>query len=146
MHGKEFMLDVIRTYFAVVTLINVVMFILGNYIAPENRFGYDAFATPLIYGAAGTLPNIMMYSKKELGVKELIFRKVLQFILIEIIVLFVAFYNQSDEWTQPGIIFAVAVSVLVIYVISSLIDWLQNLVSARKMTEDLVRFQESVKG
>ena len=66
MHGKEFVIDFIRTYFSVVALINVAILIMGLQIAPDSRFGYDAFAAPLIYGAAGTLPNIVMYSKRQL--------------------------------------------------------------------------------
>lgn len=146
MHGKEFVIDFIRTYFSVVALINVAILIMGLQIAPDSRFGYDAFAAPLIYGAAGTLPNIVMYSKRELKVKELLFRKIVQFILIEVVVLFVAFYNQIDVAKQPKIIITVAISIFVVYVIASLIDWIQNSISAKQMTVELVKFQESARG
>lgn len=146
MHGKEFVIDFIRTYFSVVTLINVAILIMGLQIATDSRFGYDAFAAPLIYGAAGTLPNIVMYSKRELKVKELLFRKIVQFILIEVVVLFVAFYNQIDVAKQPKIIITVAISIFVVYVIASLIDWIQNSISAKQMTVELVKFQESARG
>lgn len=146
MHGKEFVIDFIRTYFSVVALINVAILIMGLQIAPDSRFGYDAFAAPLIYGAAGTLPNIVMYSKRELKVKELLFRKIVQFILIEVVVLFVAFYNQNDVVKQPKIIIPVAISIFVVYVITSLIDWIQNSISAKQMTAELVKFQESARG
>jgi len=145
MHGKEFFIDVIRTYFSVVTLINVAMLIMGLHIFPDSRFGYEAFAAPLIYGAAGTLPNIVMYSKRELKVKELLFRKILQFILIEVVVLFVAFGNQSETVKQPQVIISVAISILVIYIIASIVDWIQNSISAKKITVDLIRFQEENK-
>lgn len=146
MHGKEFVIDFIRTYFSVVTLINVAILIMGLQIATDSRFGYDAFAAPLIYGAAGTLPNIVMYCKRELKVKELLFRKIVQFILIEVVVLFVAFYNQIDVAKQPKIIITVAISIFVVYVIASLIDWIQNSISAKQMTVELVKFQESARG
>ena len=146
MHGKEFVIDFIRTYFSVVALINVAILIMGLQIAPDSRFGYDAFAAPLIYGAAGTLPNIVMYSKRELKVKELLFRKIVQFILIEVVVLFVAFYNQIDVAKQPKIIITVAISIFVVYVIASLIDWIQNSISAKQMTAELMKFQENARG
>ena len=142
MHGKEFVIELIRTYFSVVTLVNVVILIMGLQMAPDSRFGYDAFAAPLIYGAAGTLPYMVMYSKRELKVKELLFRKILQFILIEITVLFAAFYNHTEIWKKPEIIISVAISILVIYVIASLIDWIQNSIFARQMTVELMKFQE----
>lgn len=146
MHGKEFVIDFIRTYFSVVALINVAILIMGLQIAPDSRFGYDAFAAPLIYGAAGTLPNIVMYSKRELKVKELLVRKIVQFILIEVLVLFAAFYNKTDLVKRPEIIIPVAISIFVIYVIAGLIDWIQNSVSAKQMTAELMKFQENAKG
>ena len=139
MHGKEFVIELIRTYFSVVTLVNAVILIMGLQMAPNRSFGYDAFAAPLIYGAAGT---IVMYSKRELKVKELLLRKILQFILIEITVLFAAFYNQTEIWKKPEIIISVAISIFVVYVIASLIDWIQNSISARQMTAELMKFQE----
>lgn len=144
MHGKEFLLDCLRTFFTVVTLINVVMFVLGLYFMPENRFGYEAFAVPLIYGLAGTLPNIVMYSKGELKVGELIVRKVIQFILIEVFVLFVAFYDAGEQMRTVEIVGSTAASIFVVYVLATLFDWLQNFLAAKQMTEELMRFQESV--
>lgn len=143
MHGKELMIDVLRTYFLVVAMINVVMLVLGTQFAPNELFGYDAFAAPLIYGAAGTLPEIVMYSRRELKIKELMIRKVAQLLLIEGAVLFVAFHDKSNFWQQPKIILSVVVCIFIIYIIGCLIDWIQNSVSARKMNTDLMRFQAS---
>ena len=144
MHGKEFMLDCIRTFFTVVTLINVVMFILGMYFLPESRFGYEAFIVPVVYGLAGTLPNLVMYSKRELKVGELLVRKVLQLLLIEVLVLYLVFGNAAETARSPQILFGTAVGILLIYVVSTLLDWLQNYLSAKQMTEELIRFQGNV--
>ena len=144
MHGKEFILDCLRTFFVVVTLINLAMSILGLYFVPENRFGYEAFLVPLIYGAAGTLPNFVMYSKKELKVRELIVRKVIQFILIELFALFAAFYGAGEQFMSVEIIGSTAVSILVIYILSTFFDWLQNFLAAKQMTEDLKKFKGSL--
>lgn len=146
MHGKEFVIKFIRTYFSVVTLINVAILIIGTQMAPDSRLGYDAFAAPLIYGMAGTLPNIVLYSKRELKVKELLFRKILQLILIEITVLFAAFYNRTKISPKLEDIISVAISIFVIYVIASLFIWIQNTISAKQMTMDLMKFQERAKG
>lgn len=143
MHGKEFVVDLIRTYFLVVTLINVVMLVLGTHFIPGAEFGYEAFKAPLLYGAAGMLPNIVMYSRRELTMKELMIRRVAQVLLIEIVVLFVALYGQDGFLKDPTIILSLSVCILIIYVISCLIDWIQNTVSARKMTAELMKFQKS---
>ena len=144
MRGKEFVLDVIRTYFTVVTFINVVMLVLGTYFAPDYRFGYEGFAAPLIYGAVGTFPNIIMYSKRDLGTKELWVRKILQLIAIEISVLFVTFYDVDAVFQKTEVVVQVGISIFVIYVISTIIDGFQDYFSAKKMTEELLKFQKSV--
>ena len=145
MRGKEFVLDVIRTYFTVVVLINAAMYVMGMYFVPEHRFGYEAFKAPLIYGAAGTLPLLVMYSRRELKVGELIIRNILQFVLIEALVLFVAFYEADAEWIDAGVVGSVALSIFIIYLLSFLFDWIQNWLSAKSIEEDLLRFQERVK-
>lgn len=141
MHGKEFIVDCLRTFFTVVTLINIVLFAMGLYFMPENRFGYEAFAAPLIYGLAGTLPNLVMYSKRELKVGELIVRKVIQFVFIEALVLFAVFYNAGEQIRTTEIVASTAVSILVVYVLACLFDWLENYLSAKQLTEELKRFQ-----
>ena len=145
MHGKEFLLDSIRTFFTVVTLINIEMFLVGMYLMPEARFGYEALIVPVIYGLAGTLPNLVMYSKRELKVRELMVRKVLQLILIEVLVLFVAFYNTTETVRSVEIVISTAVGIFVVYVVTILLDILQNFLTAKQMTEDLKKFQISKK-
>ena len=144
MHGKEFVLDCIRTFFTVVTLINIAMFWMGISLFPDQTFGYEGFMIPVIYGLAGTLPNLAMYSNRELRVGELLLRKVIQFLLTEACVLFVAFYDTSEVDRAPWLIILVALSIFIIFVIASLFDWIQNYLSAKQMMEDLKVFQGNV--
>ena len=144
MHGKEFVLDCIRTFFTVVTLINIAMFLMGISLFPDQTFGYEGFIIPVIYGLAGTLPNLAMYSSRELRVGELLLRKVIQFLLTEACVLFVAFYDTSEADRTPWLIILVALSIFIIFVIASLFDWIQNYLSAKQMMEDLKVFQGNV--
>ena len=95
MHGKEFILACLRSFFAIVTLVNVAVFVLGFTMDPERLFGYEVFLMPLIYGALGILPNIVMYSKRELKIRELLVRKAIQLVLIEGLVLFAVFYQTA---------------------------------------------------
>ena len=143
MHGREFWADCLRTFFTVVTLINIAMFLMGVTMMPDAAFGYEAMIVPVIYGLAGTLPNIVLYSKKELKVRELIVRKIIHFIFTEVFVLFVAFYNSSGAGSAAPIIGTVAFSIFVIYVLATGFDWLQNYLSAKQLTEDLKIFQNN---
>ena len=90
MQGKELIRDMINTYFMLVAMITAVMAILGTCFMPEIKFGYEGFFVPLKYAAYATLPNMVMYSKKELNIRQFLFRKILQLILVEIIIITVA--------------------------------------------------------
>ena len=52
MNGKEFAIRLMTTYFTLVTLITAATLGMGQYFEPEASFGYEAFASPLIYGCS----------------------------------------------------------------------------------------------
>lgn len=143
MHGKEFFVDLIRTYFILVTLITVGILVMGSYFEPNACFGYEAFAAPLIYGGCGVLPNAVMYTRRELTIKELLARKAIQLILIEGIVLSVAFWNTDICSGQSDIVIGMGVCILLIYVLAHVIDWLQAYISAKRLTEELMNLQKT---
>lgn len=142
MRGKELIRDMINTYFMLTTMIVVVMMVLGTYFMPEVRFGYKQFEAPLTYAAWGTLPNIVMYAKKELTMKQMLIRKIIQLILVEIIVLKVALPAEIMESGNSALAIALAVCIFVIYVLTHVVEWYQDSVTARRMTEELWAFQK----
>lgn len=145
MHGKEFVIKIFSTYFTLVTLITVGTLILGLCLEPDARFGYMAFASPLIYAACGLLPVVVMYSRRELTAVEYFIRKAVQYVLVEILVLGAA-YQGTDAFTeQKGTVISMGICVSVIFVLTHVVGWLQECVSARRMTEELIRFQKNVK-
>lgn len=145
MHGKEFLINLITTYFALVTLITIAILILGSYFAPEASFGYIAFASPLIYGACGVIPTAVMYSKRELTMKEIVIRKIIQFFLVEGIVLAVTFQSLDIHTEQRKVLISMAICVFIIFILAHIISWIQNYMSARQMTKELILFQQNVK-
>jgi len=138
MQGKELINDMIYTYFMLVTMIVGVMAVLGVYFIPEARFGYEAFGMPLIYAAWGTLPNVVMYAKKELTLKQFLVRKTIQLIMVEIIVITVAI---PSEHRETKLVVALGMGILVVYFLTHLIEWFQNYSMAKKMTEELLALQ-----
>ena len=142
MSGKELIRDMINTFFMLTTMILVVMMVLGTYFMPEIRFGYDQFKVPLIYAAWGTIPNIVMYAKKELTMKQMLIRKMIQLVLVEIIVLAVALPAELRENGNNELVISLVICVFVIYVLTHVIEWYQDGVTAKKMTEELLVFQK----
>ncbi len=139
---KEHLRTNLGSFFICVTLINVAMFVLGRMLEPDLRFGYEAFAYPLIYGVIGSIPGLVMYSKKELTMKQTIIREIIQmFLVIAVIIgfMFGRFKFIPDVWPQ---IIGVSISVMIIYVLVHVFGWLIDLKTANIMTEDLKKFQE----
>ena len=138
---KEHLRTQLAGFFISVTLINLAMLILGCWLEPDLEFGYQAFAYPLIYGVIGSIPGLVMYSKKELTVKQTLIREVIQmFMVVAIIIgfMFGRFKNIPDVIPQ---LIGVSVSVMIIYVLVHVFGWLIDLKTANKMTEDLKKFQ-----
>ena len=145
MQGKQLINDMIYTYFMLVTMILGVMWVLGTYFWPDATFGYEAFSAPLIYAVYGTLPNIVMYARKELTRKQFLIRKAIQLVLVEIIVIKVTIPKEMLEEGKIEVAVLLAISIFVIYILTHLIEWFQNYIMAKRMTEDLLLFQQKHK-
>ena len=86
-----------------------------------------------------------MYSKRELTTKSYIIRKSLQLVLIEVIVFAIAFPDKSIYLNHPTVTIALAISVFVIFVVTHLYDFFKNMVTAKRMTAELMLFQQKYK-
>ena len=139
---KERIKNIAGSFFISVTLINLAILILGKILRPEQQFGYEVFAYPLIYGVIGIIPALFVRSDKELTVKQAIIKEILQMIMT--VVAIVVFIFVGQPLTRDILITAsaVALSIVIIYCLVVLIGWLMDLRTARVMTEDLKRFQE----
>ena len=141
---KEHLKTCLGNYFICVTLINVAILILGCMLEPEVKFGYEVFVYPLIYGFLGTLPGLVMFSRKELTIGQTIVREVIQlFLVVAIIVGFMFGRYISVPGAAPKII-GVAISVVIIYILVTFFGWLIDLRMADKMTEELKNYQEKM--
>ena len=140
---KEQLKEIINSFFISVTLINMAMLILGFLFRPEQKFGYEVFLYPLIYGLIGVIPSLIITTKKERSVLQVIIRKVLQCILIAVLMLAFIFAGQPFSADQIPAAAGVGISVIIIFILVNLIEWLLDLRTAKSMTEDLLKFQET---
>ena len=138
---KERIADTMRSFFIIVTLINVAMLILGALLRPEQRFGYEAFAYPIIYGAITSIPGLLLGSSSEMSVPQVIIREIIQLMLITIALLVIMFGTDimSPESFLPAL--SVTASVIVVFVLVNLIRWLLDKKAAQDMMNDLEAFQ-----
>ncbi len=138
---KEFIKSTLASYFIIVTLVNVATLVLGSIFRPEQRFGYEAFLAPLLYGALGLIPVFIMYSPKELTIKQIVIRKIVQLIALEFILVLAGFGRENLKTENLALIASFALSVLIIYVLVHVISWVLNLEMARQLTMDLQSYQ-----
>lgn len=123
------------------TLITIAIFLIGSVYDGDASFGYEAFLSPLIFAGACVLPTFVTYSKRELRLKEFLVRLVIEFLLIEGVVIAIACASSTIDTGRVEIVLALAASVLVIYVMVCAFAWLKASVEARKLNEDLIRYQ-----
>ena len=143
---KLFILQKLSLFFMLSTLITVAISVIGTALDPGARFGYDALLSPLFYAACCVIPTFVTYSRRELTLKELVGRMVLEWILIEAVVLYIAYSSPVIDTGRISVVLTLAVSVFVIYLLSRLISWLQDSAEARKLNDELLRFQKESGG
>ncbi|MCR4556724.1 MAG: hypothetical protein K5779_02735 [Saccharofermentans sp.] len=141
---KEHIKDNLMNFFIIVTLVNIAIFVSGSLLAPEQNLNYTAFLVPIIDGLLGTIPGLVMYSKRELTFRQMIIREIIQLVSIELIMLFFTFGFSGFGIEKLNMIIVVAVSVAVVYVLVTLIRFFLDSRSAKKMTDDLRTLQKSL--
>ena len=90
------------------------------------------------------IPVLFLETKKELTIKQLVIRKSVELLLL--IVLLLAFMFGWKPVTRETVITAagVAVSIIIIYILVHVIEWLLDSRTAKSMTEYLVKFQQRI--
>ena len=139
---KERLIETAKTFFVSTVLINVAMFICGMAFAPEQRFGYELLVYPIIYGFLACIPVFVMFTSKELTVKQTLIREAVQLVIIVGIIEMVMFGGQFAGYGAEAV--AVAACVVLVYAAAVLIRYKLDVKTARKMTDQLKALQESV--
>ncbi|MCM1538061.1 MAG: hypothetical protein NC254_06655 [bacterium] len=142
---KEILYRSLMIYFILVTCITAGMAILGSVFDPDAEFGYSAFVSPFIFAALGVIPNLLMYSSKELSDRQIILRKIIQFAVIEAEVAGVCIISPIIHTEKAEVIIGVMISVLVIFILVHLIIIMNNYFSAKQLTKELMQFQKNTK-
>lgn len=140
---KERIADTMRSFFIIVTLINVAMLVIGKVLRPDQQFGYEAFAYPLIYGAITSIPGLFMGTTKEMSVAQAVIREIIQLVLIIVVLLVIMFGGNimNKDNLLPAL--SVVASVIVVFGLVNLIRWVLDKRTAEKMTADLEAYQRT---
>ncbi|MBO6092377.1 MAG: hypothetical protein J6P40_01945 [Oscillospiraceae bacterium] len=142
MEFKRFLINKLVLFFMLSTLITIAVYLIGSAFDSEARFGYDALLTPIKYAALCLLPTLVMWSQHELSPKQILVRKALMLVLLEAVILFIAFTSPVIDTGSGKVILTLVGSVLVIFVMVNLFLWLQGSAEAKKLSRDLAAFQK----
>ena len=140
---REHIKNNLMSFFIIVTLVNIAIFICGIVLAPDEKLGYTAFIVPVIDGLLGVIPGLIMYSKRELTVRQMIVRDIIQLLSIELIILVFTFGFSGFSNVDVPKFLAIVLSVAFVYVGVVVIMYLLDFRTAKKMTDDLKAFQKS---
>ena len=136
MSKREFIEHLVISFFVVVTCVN--MAFLGMRYEPEIRFGYQAFLLPVIYGGLGILPSAVTYSRKELSVRQMLVRKLLQLLLLEGIMVSIVFFIGKTDWE---VLLPFMFLIVIISLAAEGVLWFVADKKAKDMNEELKHFQ-----
>ena len=142
MEFKKFLFNKLLLFFLLSTLITVTISLMGSAFDGEARLTYGDMLAPLQYAALCMLPTLVTWSRKELSPKQMLLRKGLMLVLIEAVVLFLAFTSSKIDTDRLSVVLTLAGSVLVIFVLAHLFLWLKDSAEAKRMNRDLEQFQK----
>lgn len=115
--------------------------ILGLTFDADRTFSYQAYASPLIYGALGVIPIFIFDREKELGVKGLILRRIAKLALIEAVFMVVAFGVDTIPTEKIGVVIGIAAGIIVVYGLTFLFEYLMENAESKELNEYLCNYQ-----
>lgn len=134
-----FVKKVLMSFFVSTTCICGAMALIGMAFSPDVRFGYQAFLSPLLFGALASLPTLATFTKKELSLKQMVGRNVFEFFLLEFVILSALYF--AGLLTSVSVAVSLAVSILIIYLTVNLVLWMNDRKTAKVFNDALKKFQ-----
>lgn len=131
MKANNLRASIIRNFFIIFAIIILITALLN----PDFRFSSGEIWVVALFALLSDLASLVYWSKKELTNSQLIFRKIIHFILIEAIILSMGNIWGICSGILQNVIFAT--EIFGIYAIVSLIDWMIDRKTANDINEKL---------
>lgn len=130
-----FIKEIMMSFFVSVTCICAAMALVGMIFETDTLFGYEAFLSPLIFGAIASFPLLVKYSRKELSIKHTIIRNIIHFALLEASILSVLYIIGALK--NVSVTLSLAFSIFLIYLTVNLVLWINDKRTAREFNNAL---------
>lgn len=122
-------------------LISVAIGACGMILGPDTKLGYGDLFVPALMAFLCTLPTLLTLQPEKLTTKQIVVRKLLQVLMVEAIVLSMVHFGFHGINSIGGA-FTVAVSVLLVFVGVSLVDWARGCIEAEDLNRRLAQLQK----
>jgi len=107
---------------------------------PPKGMNHYMFFMPFVYAFFCIIPSFVTCSRKELSIKQMAVRKVIQFILIELSVILVSYVMGPLHDISMGI--AIIIAAAVVYAAVNCFGYLISKADAEAMTKKIQRIKE----
>lgn len=143
MNCKSRFSEAVIAFCVCTTCITILEGILGMLFFPEEHLDYGAFFAPPIFGALSVLFGTVTWSKKELSVKQILFRRAIHLLLIEGMVFGINYISGN---VFPTVVCVVLfISIAVVFVMVYVILWINDRKSAALFNQKLKEYQQAGK-
>lgn len=132
---KEFIINRIQVFFFLVTMILLAQVVLGNIIEPDRVLYYKDFVGTFVMAGLCMLPTVVTYSKKELSLKQMIVRHIIQLVLIEGIMLTLAIIGIAPSPQKSLSVALIVTATAIIYALAIFLMWYRQYLESKKLTE-----------
>lgn len=136
MHDGSVLKRLLFDYIMVAAEITLSVAIIGSIFAGDEVITYHYFFIPFLMAAACMLPCLIIYLNEQLTIRQVLIQRVIQFVILEVVVLAFARWMIGDMLTLPlGIV--ITISLIIIDIGTYLLEWYFERAEATRLNEQL---------
>lgn len=137
---RETIVRYFRIFLITHLFISINTAIVGQILEPDAHLTYYSMWGPVIMAFLCILPSFLLHSAKELSIRQIIIRRVIQVLMIEAIILGFLYIVVPMRDVKASLL--VAASVVVVYVVICVVDWMQGCMDAEVMNRRLEQLKK----
>lgn len=138
---KETIKKLIEVFLICHFLISVAIGACGMMLGPDTKLGYGDMFVPALMAFLCTLPTLLTLQPEKLAIKQIVWRKILQVLMVEAIVLSMIHFGFHGIGSI-GSASIVAIDVLLVFAGASLADWARGCMEAEDLNRRLAQLQK----
>ena len=135
--------EAFRMYFILFTLISVLLMILGLAVDRDRSFGYEVFLSPMIYSAIAVIPVFFFESDREVSIKTVIIRRIIQLFAVEAAVMVLAFNSDNIDTGSTTVVMGIMSGIVIVFILSLIVEYLCELSVSNELNKALLSYQST---